>query len=336
MAEAAPVEVPATPTKVERTNLVVTSSGPDANFNQWVDQQLGIGNDGPEGGQGTDTINPDPVEEAKKELEALKPKPKEGDVDGAKVFFNGEWVGKNDFKYRVHVKSQDAIKEAAEARTKAESEAKAARERADKAEAEALALKQRYEPPQNELGPEPTPEQFANPAEYGKALKDWTAEATRREDRARAAEEQRVKSWKAEEAKVREEIPSFDEDVQSAANTPIMPHVAKAVLELGPRMLHHLAKNPDTVKALNSMAPERALVELGVIKASFAAKPEAKPEPKPEPKAKVAEMSRAPAPISPIKEGSDTGAVRLKGSDPVPQGMSYDDWKALRQKGAIQ
>src|SRR5204863_5662768 len=70
------------------------------NFNAYVDQQLGV------------KPEPDPevvaaeelkeIETKQAEVKAAETAPKEGDTDGSKVFFNGRWVPKHDFGYRVH------------------------------------------------------------------------------------------------------------------------------------------------------------------------------------------------------------------------------------------
>lgn len=335
MAEATVVESQANQPVTKAPPVVVTQE----TFNAWADDQLGInrGNDGPEGGQGEDN-GPKAEPEKKQALDKLRPEPQEGDTDGGKVYFKGKWVDKHNFNYRLHVQTEEATKEAKEAAAKAAKEAKEAADRAAAAERDRDALRAKYEPPEkDELGPEPTPEQFKDAIEYGKALKDWTAQATRKEESLRRQQEQRAKDWDTRKAKAREEIPTFDDDVKAGENTPLSPPLIGAIYDSdqGPKLLHHLAKNPDVAKALNDMPVERMLREVGKLEAKLSIKPEPKEEAKPEKKAAPVEVSKAPAPISPIKGGGDSGVVRLKGSDAVPANMTYDEWKKKRLAGEI-
>jgi hypothetical protein len=339
MAEAV-AEVPATTQPPARTNTVVTQE----NMHEWVDQQLGLtpgDKDGVDGGQSTDTIkgaSGDEVTAAQKELDALKPAPKEGDKEGSKVYFNGKWVDKHNFDYRLHVKTQEKTKEIEDAKTATEARLKSERDRAEAAIREAAELRAKYEPAKtDELGPEPQPEQFANPTEYGKALKDWTADATRREEAQKVRQAEHSKAWNQRTEEARKEIADFDAVIKEGANILLSPPVTEAVLdsEVGPKILHHLAKNPEVADALNKMPAGRAQREIGKLEASFVAdksKPAAADPAKPA--ATVAEVSRAPAPISPIKGGA--GVVTLKGSDPVPSNWTYEDYKAARASGKIK
>ena len=111
MAEAQTIEAPQhvpTPTEPRPGVTVVTQD----NFNQWADSQLGItspadNQDGVDGAQAQDTIEGAKGEPAKTAVA----EPKEGDEEGSKVFFNGKWVDKRDFSYRLHKKTQEATAE---------------------------------------------------------------------------------------------------------------------------------------------------------------------------------------------------------------------------------
>ena len=326
----------------ERTNTVVTQE----NMNAWVDEKLGIkpaaprpGEDGVVGGNGEDTVAGATAEGAPPAAPSGKPaEPQEGDVDGSKVYFKGKWVPKHDFDYRLHVKTQERTKELEDARKGAEAKARTEREAREVAERQASELRAKYEPPRtDELGPEPQPDQFANPTEYGKALKDWTAEATRREEGAKRQQEETAKAWNARKAAARKEIEDFDAVIDASKDVLLSRPLTEAVLdsEVGPKILHKLAKEPELADALNKMPPGRMLREFGRIEAELskgAEKAAATPE---KPSTPIAEVSRAPAPISPIR-GTAAGVVTLKGSDDVPSNWSYEDWKAARQAGKIK
>lgn len=232
-------------------------------------------------------------------------------------------------------------KAAEEAAAKAATEAKAAREARDKAEAEAKALRDKYEPPKSdELGPEPLVSQFTNVEEWGKALKEWVADKTERDSATKQAEARQkqeseavAKAWGERQANYKKENPEYEEAI-AKSEVKVSDQVRDAILDsdVGPALLHHLAKNPDVAERLGTLSVQKALKEIGRLEEKFS-KP-AKEE-KAEPTAKLAEISKAPAPISPIK-GASQPVVRLSGNDDVPAHLDYEGWKALRKAGKIR
>ncbi len=79
-------------------------------------------------------------------------------------------------------KIERRFSELTEARKAAEAKATQEREARESAEKERDELRLKLNPPPPEdLGPEPKPDQFSDTSEYAKALKDWTAETTRRD-----------------------------------------------------------------------------------------------------------------------------------------------------------
>lgn len=315
-----------------RMNTVVTQE----NMNEWVNEQMGRKPAVETGGNGEDTLPGAAAADAPAKVE----EPKEGDTQGAKVFFRGKWVPKHDFDYRLHVKTEEKTKAEQDARQDAETKLKAERTRADNATREATELRAKYEPPKpDELGPEPRVEQFANPAEWGKALKEWQADATRREEGAKVRQAERTATWNKAMEAARKEIADFDAVINEGAAILLSKPVTEAVTDTdaGPRILHHLAKNPDVADALNKMPVGRMLREIGKLEASFAKGAEKPPavELPAKPAATVAEVSRAPAPITPIR-GAAAGVVTLKGSDDVPSNWTFEDWKAAYVAGKIK
>ncbi len=230
----------------------------------------------------------------------------------------------------------------AEARAEAKSkEAVAAFERAEAAERQAAELRAKYEPPKSdELGPEPQPSQFTDTTEFAKALKDWTADATRREDarkQADAANAARTKevaeSWVKRQAEAKKEMPDYDEKL--AGSTAVVSDLVRDAIvesEVGPQILYHLAENPEVALKWRGLSGPQVLREVGKLEARLA-KADSAPAAPAKPAAGV---SKAPPPISPLNGGGSASVIRLRGSDPVPSNMTYDAWKKLRESGKIQ
>lgn len=317
------------------------------NFNAFVDEKLAKPdepvieneNESPEDVAARELAEVEVAAKAKTDAEA---QPKEGDIDGSKVFFKGKWVAKHDFGYRLHVKTEEATKEAQEKITAAETRAKTEREAREKAERTAAELKAKYEPPKSDdIGPEPLPSQFTNVEEYAKAIKEWTADATRvedakvrREETAKSERERTVKAWNEREAAIVTEIPDY-QAIVSVSEVRVSNELRDAIMEsdVGPKLRYHLATHPEVAESLAAMTVGRMLREVGKLELSLgsADKPQTKSATEP---VKVAEISKAPAPITPLS-GGGAAVTRLSGSDEVPKNMSYDQWKKLRQAGKI-
>jgi hypothetical protein len=341
MSETAEVSVAQLTDIAPRPGVTVVTN---ENFDSYVDNQLGVkpADDAPaEGEEGAETtpVNQSPEEIAAAELKAieeLKNQPKEGDVDGPRVYFKGKWVSKQDFNYRLHVKTEEAERKVADKITEAENKAKTEAERAAKAERDAQELRAKYEPVKEELGAEPTPDQFKDATEYGKALKDWTAESIRREDAAKAQTAERVKSWKEKQDALVKEVPDYQARIDAAATVPLSEELRDAILDSddGPRLLLYFADNQGEIDRLCGMRVDHMLRELGRIDGKLT-KAEVKAAAKQETKATIAEISAAPAPITPLR-GANAPVANLSGSDEVPKDMTYEDWKKRRMAGKIK
>ena len=180
-----------------------------------------------------------------------------------------------------------------------------------------------------DLETEPTPDQFRDAYEYAKALAEFSAEkAIRERDRQEAerkAAEERSKTleaWNKRQQEIMTELPDYEAMIASS-DVVISDQVRDAILESeqGPRILYHLAENPELAEDLKKLSVSAALRKIGKLEASF----ERKPEPAP-----VANKSRAPAPISPLK---GTGVI----SDLAdPDKMSYQQWREARKAGKIR
>jgi len=150
----------------------------------------------------------------------------------------------------------------------------------------------------------PTPDKFSDHNEYVEALAEWKADQrieqalSRRDAEAKQAQqrverETRASTWSERQAKFAETAPDFAE-VLGAAETPIPSHVMEALLESehGPALAYHLAKHPDAAQRIAGLSERAALVELGKLSASLES-----------PKPPLKSVTKAPAPITPVKSG---------------------------------
>lgn len=324
------------------------------NFAAYVDDKLGI-TPADETFETSETSgeNADPDAEAKAELvkvEAekaarlkLEAQPKEGDEDGNKVFFKGKWTGKNDFGYRLHVKETQIQKDAEAKVAAAEERANAAREEAEKAARDAAELRTKYEPPKSaDPLPEPKADDYQDMASFLKARDAWVKDATLREvesksaeAQAKAANEAATKRWNDRAAELKKELGDEAYAKIEATQVPLSEQAVEAVRasELGPRIMAHFVQNPDEAVALGKLTVGGMLKALGRLEAKLegiakltAAAVETKP---------VAEISKAPAPISPIKAPSNPG-TGLKIDAAGNWTGTYEEFKAADQAGKFK
>ena len=112
----------------------------------------------------------------------------------------------------------------------------------------------------------------------------------------------------------------------ASSDVVVSDQVRDAILEsdVGPRILYHLAENPDIAEKISKSSLITALREIGKLEAKFE-----KTEPK-EVKP-VAQKSKAPAPISPLKATNSEQAV-ITDTDK----MTFAQYKAMRQAKRIR
>lgn len=232
-------------------------------------------------------------------------------------------------------------------RARKEAEAKAEAERARREELEAkLAAMQGQAPQQAEMGQqavaqadaEPQPHEFSDAFEYAKALAKWSSDqAVKRvkaEEAERKAAEQRnqvISTWAERIKAAKAEMPDFD-DMVTSSEVQVTDAVREAILEseVGPRILYHLAENPELGKKLAGMSVTAQLREIGKLEGRFEA---AAPSPSPAPTPAVPKP-RAAAPITPIR-AAVAGAAAEIGSDGEFRG-TYQQWKQARRAGKIR
>ncbi len=304
-----------------------------------------------------------PEEKAKAELKDVQKQidannaPKDGDVNAeGDMFLHGKWHDKRSFTYRLHVQTQEKTKEADAKIADAESKAKTAKEALEKAEREASELRMKYEPPKtDEVGPEPQPDQFSSVAEFTKAIKDWTADATRLEERNALAQQQSTQQWRAKIESAKGKYPDYQAKLDAAADIRIPFSIEEAIREssIGGEILYHIASNielaQEWTEKVGKLGPQPAggeplakwisahsrLAGREIARLEGALGSTEKPTPKSEEKTTpLAEVSKAPAPITPLK-----GA-----SAPVSNGLdnqgqfhgTFEQYKAFRAAGKIK
>ena len=178
----------------------------------------------------------------------------------------------------------------------------------------------------------PKPDQFVDAFEYAEALADWSAEnavmRARQEDTEKKLAEERnkvIEGWNVRLNATKAELPDYEEMVASS-DVVVSDQVRDAILEsdVGPRILYHLAENPDIAEKISKSSLITALREIGKLEAKFE-----KTEPK-EVKP-VAVKSKAPAPISPLKATNSEQSV-ITDTDK----MTFAQYKAMRQAKRIR
>lgn len=232
-------------------------------------------------------------------------------------------------------------REAAKAEAQQEREARLALEARLK-ELEAKANPQPAQAPANDLGPEPQPDQFNDMFEYAKALAEYTAdkklmEREQQEAQRKAAAEQELKfkAWAERIDKAKAELPDFDDMVQSS-EVSVSDPVRDAIMEsdVGPKILYHLAENPEFATKLNGMSVISALREIGKLEARLEKPAQATGTERAPTGATVVGKSRAPAPITPIRGGASSKDTGVDSNGEFHG--SFQAWKAARLAGKIR
>ena len=212
-------------------------------------------------------------------------------------------------------------------------EAEEERSKREQLETRLKALESQAAPKQEQSRDEkPKPDQFVDAFEYAEALADWSAEnavmRARQEDTEKKLAEERnkvIEGWNTRLNATKAELPDYEEMVASS-DVVVSDQVRDAILEsdVGPRILYHLAENPDIAEKISKSSLITALREIGKLEAKFE-KTELK-EVKP-----VAQKSKAPAPISPLKATNSEQAV-ITDTDK----MTFAQYKAMRQAKRIR
>lgn len=255
-------------------------------------------------------------------------------------------------KERIQKRIDKAIAEREEAKKLAETEKESATKERDalkkekearqKAEEEARALKAKYEPPKTEPDPKPTRAQFTDDAEYEKAIDDWTTDKVNRERDEREAQSRRAKAWNDRVTATKAKLADYQE-VISASDLKVSDEMRDAILEsdIGPELQYYFVKNPDEATRFGQMTVRGMLIAVGKLEAKLAEAPakespkseESQTAPKAMPKEPVAEISKAPAPETPLKGANSPVQASVNSAGEFVG--TYADWKALRKAKKI-
>ena len=236
-------------------------------------------------------------------------------------------------------KLEKRFSELTKQREQARQEAQREREAREALEARLKDLEVKTQPPQAaKVDEKPQPGQFNDAFEYAEALAEWSAEnALKNREKAdlerKAAEERQqvMTAWNTRLEQAKQELPDF-EDMVASSDVVVSDQIRDAILEsdAGPKILYHLAENPEIAKKISGMSAVSALREIGKLEAKFEA-----PAKAPETKRVESAVARtkAPEPISPIRGGSATEVTMT--TDGQFHG-TYAQWKAQRKAGKIR
>jgi predicted phage gp36 major capsid-like protein len=139
-------------------------------------------------------------------------------------------------------------------REAAREEARREREARENLEAKVRDLEAKFQPEAEPVAEtEPLPEQFSDMYEYAKALTDYRVEQRLSEEKQKevqakvAAEHSKlIDAWGQRVKAAKAEMPDFD-DMVGSTDVTVSNEVRDAIFEsdVGPRILYHLAENPD-------------------------------------------------------------------------------------------
>jgi hypothetical protein len=224
-------------------------------------------------------------------------------------------------------------------REDARKEAQREREQRESLESRLKELEQRSNPApvQSSAYEKPQPHQFTDAFEYAEALSEWSAEQALlnrdKQEAERKANDERQKmlnDWQKRLDIAKSDLPDY-EDMVASSDVQVSDAVRDAILEsdVGPRILYHLAENPEIAEKLNAGSMISALRQIGKLEAQF----EKKETPVSEAKPSVA-RSKAPAPINPLKGSS--GVVDVGVDTNGEFHGTYQQWKESRKAGKLR
>lgn len=311
--------------EAKQASNVVTSE----NLTEWTMNRLGLA-------EQEDPVEADEVEETPESepMEAEEQSEQESEPEG-----------KATEERKQNPKLEKRFSELTKARKQAEENAAKAQADKEVLEARLREYEDRSSPqPQvdeSPIGREPRADQFDDAFEYAKALAEWSAEKALydrdQQDLNRKVEEERqkvLKTWSEKLQKAKPNLADFD-DIVNSTQVVVSNEVRDAIIEsdVGPEILYHLASlDAEEAEKFQALPMSKALREIGKLEARFE-KQEIAEETAVRSKP-VAQKSKAPAPLSPIKA---TGSAMENpiGSDGEFHG-SFQAWKAARKAGKIR
>lgn len=223
-------------------------------------------------------------------------------------------------------KLEKRFSELTKQREQARQEAERERQRARELEDRLTALEKGNQPVKVEdPDQEPQPSEFTDAFEYARALAKYAADNALKNRDKIETERKLNEAWKSKVEAAKSEIPDY-EDMVASSDITVSDQVRDAILESdnGAKILYHLAENPEIAEKINSLSVISALREIGRIEAGFEKPVEVKP---------VVKRSNAPAPITPIRGGTNVDVPLT--SDGEFTGTPAQ-WKELRRSGKIR
>lgn len=170
------------------------------------------------------------------------------------------------------------------------------------AEAKALRMIMEQSQPKPETSDKPTRAQYADDDAFVEALTDWKLdqrEKTVAQTRDQETQSQRAAEWNKRADMARSEYPDFDDAIEEAQDVPLHRAASRAIIEsdVSADMQYYLAKHPEEAAATVKMSPEGAARHIGRIEAAVIAEKATRASRK----ADLKKVSKAPAPIVPVK-----------------------------------
>lgn len=147
-------------------------------------------------------------------------------------------------------------------------------------------------PAQQQADDRPRREQYANEDEFLDKLTDWKLDQREKGHR-QHAQQQQMRSLQEKTDKhyaEAEKLPGFDREAFD--ELPLTPVIAQALADsdVAPKLMAHLAANPEEVDRIAALSPARQAAEIGKLETKVSAAPTVK-------------APKAPAPIDPISGG---------------------------------
>jgi len=277
-----------------------------------------------------DAQSPDPAEAPSKEVEQTELTETKEDQSLPEAQEETKPVEEGVRKPKLEKRFDKVIKERELARAEAQKE----REQREALENRLKELEQASKPQVAENPDrEPQPQDFTDAFEYAKALARYSTEKALK-DRDQAEQQRNAKaekdkvltSWNQRLEQTKTELPDYEEMIASS-DVVVSDQVRDAILEseTGPKILYHLAENPEVAEKIGKMSLISALREIGKLEARFE-KPTETQKP-------TVRKSNAPQPINPIRGGSNV-EVPIDSNGEFTGSISQ--WKELRKAGKIK
>ena len=224
--------------------------------------------------------------------------------------------------------------------------AKTEKARREEVERELAEAKAKLNPPHAKIEetPKPKREDFTDAFDYAEKLSAWNVQnALRERDAAEAKARQEAHetairtAWNQRVELLKKEVPDFAEKV--AASTIVVSNEVRDAIfesEIGPKILLHFAEHPEEAEKIGRMTVGKAYIALGKLEAILAVPKSVEKdddEAKPAVKVKPVEVSKAPAPISPLKGANAPADLPIV--DGVWKG-SHEQYREARRSGKIK